>query len=111
MKLPDFADLVIFENDDYLVVNKPPFLATLDERVGGAPNMLRLARQQHDDIQAAHRLDRKPWLLMEEESRTTTAQRYPSHDRPSACRAVTVAYSDNSAREIFTGIEFEIDVK
>ena len=59
MKLPDFADLVIFENDDYLVVNKPPFLATLDERVGGAPNMLRLARQEHDDIQAAHRLDRE----------------------------------------------------
>ena len=59
MKLPDFSDLVIFENDDFLVVNKPPFLATLDERVGGAPNMLRLAREQHDDIQAAHRLDRE----------------------------------------------------
>ncbi|WP_310396980.1 RluA family pseudouridine synthase [Hymenobacter sp.] len=58
MKLPKFSDLVIFENDDYLVVNKPPFLATLDERVGGAPNMLRLSRQHHDDIQAAHRLDR-----------------------------------------------------
>ena len=58
MKLPDFSDLVLFENDDYLVVNKPPFLATLDERVGGAPNLLRLARQHHADIQAAHRLDR-----------------------------------------------------
>jgi 23S rRNA pseudouridine955/2504/2580 synthase len=59
MKLPNFSDLVIFENNDYLVVNKPPFLATLDERVGGAPNMLRLARQNYDDIQAAHRLDRE----------------------------------------------------
>lgn len=59
MKLPAFSDLVIFENDDYLVVNKPPFLATLDERVGGAPNMLRLARQHHADSQAAHRLDRE----------------------------------------------------
>jgi RluA family pseudouridine synthase len=54
-----FSDLIIFENDDYLVVNKPPFLATLDERVGGAPNLLRMARQQYDDIQAAHRLDRE----------------------------------------------------
>ena len=58
MKLPNFYDLILFENDDYLVVNKPPFLATLDERVGGAPNLLRLARQHYDDIQAAHRLDR-----------------------------------------------------
>lgn len=59
MKLPDFSDLVLFENDDFVVVNKPPFLATLDERVGGAPNMLRLARQHYDDVQAAHRLDRE----------------------------------------------------
>jgi|SRR6476661_41726 len=58
MKLPNFKDLILFENDDYVVVNKPPFLATLDERVGGAPNLLRLARQSYDDIQAAHRLDR-----------------------------------------------------
>ena len=59
MKLPNFKDLILFENDDYVVVNKPPFLATLDEWVGGAPNLLRLARQQYDDIQAAHRLDRE----------------------------------------------------
>ena len=59
MKLPNFQDLILFENDDYLVVNKPPYLATLDERVGGAPNLLRLARQEYDDIQAAHRLDRE----------------------------------------------------
>lgn len=59
MKLPKFSDLILFENDDYVVVNKPPFLATLDERVGGAPNMLRLARQHYDDIQAAHRIDRE----------------------------------------------------
>ena len=58
MKPPHFPDLVIFENDDYVVVNKPPFLASLDERVGGAPNLLRLARQHYDDIQPAHRLDR-----------------------------------------------------
>lgn len=58
LKLPLFSELIIFENDEYLVVNKPPFLATLDERVGGAPNLLRLARQHSDDVQAAHRLDR-----------------------------------------------------
>lgn len=58
MKPLAFPDLVLFENDDYLVVSKPPFLPTLDERVGGAVNLLGLARQHYDDIQVGHRLDR-----------------------------------------------------
>ncbi|MBC6606383.1 RluA family pseudouridine synthase [Hymenobacter sp. BT188] len=59
MKQPDFQDLILFEDDDYIVINKPPFLATLDERVGGAPNILRMARQYHSDMQACHRLDKE----------------------------------------------------
>lgn len=59
MKTPDFKDLILFEDEDYIVINKPPFLATLDERFGGAQNILRLARQHYDDIQACHRLDKE----------------------------------------------------
>ncbi len=59
MKLPSLADLLLYENDDYLVLNKPPFLATLDERSGVAPNILRLVRQQYPDAQVAHRLDKE----------------------------------------------------
>ncbi len=58
MKPLAFRDLILFENDDYVVVSKPPFLPTLDERVGGANNLLRMARQQYDDVQVGHRLDR-----------------------------------------------------
>jgi 23S rRNA pseudouridine955/2504/2580 synthase len=58
MKPPKFKDLILFENDDYIVVNKPPFLATLDERIGVAPSLLRLAREYADDAQVGHRLDR-----------------------------------------------------
>lgn len=58
MKPLSFPDLILFENDDYVVVNKPPFLPTLDERVGGALNLLRMARQHYDDVQVGHRLDR-----------------------------------------------------
>ncbi len=58
MKPPKFQDLILFESDDYLVVNKPPFLATLDERIGVAPSLLRLARDYADDAQVGHRLDR-----------------------------------------------------
>lgn len=60
MKYPNFKDLILFENDDYIVVNKPPFLASLDERSKpGEINVLRLARQYTDDAQVCHRLDKE----------------------------------------------------
>ncbi|WP_316752193.1 RluA family pseudouridine synthase [Pedobacter gandavensis] len=60
MKYPSFKDLILFENDDYIVVNKPPFVASLDERGGsGEVNILRLARQYSADAQVCHRLDKE----------------------------------------------------
>lgn len=60
MKYPNFKDLILFENDDYIVVNKPPFIASLDERTTGAEiNILRLAKQYHADAQVCHRLDKE----------------------------------------------------
>lgn len=58
MKYPVFEDLIIFENDDFVVVNKPPFLATLEDRTPNSTNMLKLARQYSPDMQACHRLDK-----------------------------------------------------
>ncbi len=62
MKYPKFKDLIIFENDDYIVVNKPPFVASLDERGAAGThevNILRLARLYSDDAQICHRLDKE----------------------------------------------------
>lgn len=60
MKYPSFKDLILFEDNDYIVVNKPPFVASLDERGGsGEVNILRLARQYADDAQVCHRLDKE----------------------------------------------------
>lgn len=59
MKIPRFQDLILFENSDLLVVNKPPFISSLDEREGGEVNMLRLAKQYFQDIQICHRLDKE----------------------------------------------------
>ncbi|MCC9165926.1 RluA family pseudouridine synthase [Pontibacter harenae] len=58
MKYPVFKDLIIFENDEYLVVNKPPFLATLEDRTPNTTNLLKLAKQHNPDLQACHRLDK-----------------------------------------------------
>ncbi|HVD99308.1 MAG TPA: RluA family pseudouridine synthase [Cytophagaceae bacterium] len=58
MKTPDFKELIIFENDDYILVNKPPFISTLDERTN-APNIKNMAKKYWEDAQVCHRLDKE----------------------------------------------------
>lgn len=52
-----FRDTILFEDDDYIVVNKPPFVSTLEDRHGGV-NLLALAREYHSAAQVCHRLDK-----------------------------------------------------
>ena len=51
------SDILLFENDDYLLINKPPFISTLEDRVSGV-NILALAREWVPDAQVCHRLDK-----------------------------------------------------
>lgn len=56
----NFKDLIIFENDDYIVINKPPYIASLDERqADNSQSILRMAKEYSDDAQLAHRLDKE----------------------------------------------------
>lgn len=52
-----FEDLILFQDNNYIVVNKPPFLSTLEDRQDKV-NLLRLARQYEDSAQVCHRLDK-----------------------------------------------------
>jgi len=52
-----FEDLILFEDDDFVVVNKPPFLSTLEDRKDKV-NLLELARTHVETAQVAHRLDK-----------------------------------------------------
>ncbi len=52
-----FADLVLFEDNDYVLINKPPFISTLEDR-NDPMNILALAREVLDDPQVCHRLDK-----------------------------------------------------
>lgn len=55
-----FEDLIVFENDDYILINKPPHVASLDERNADKPmSILRLAKAYHADAQLCHRLDKE----------------------------------------------------
>jgi len=46
------------EDDHYLVVNKPPNIATLEDRVDPV-NLLALAKEYYPEAQACHRLDKE----------------------------------------------------
>ncbi|NOT74141.1 MAG: RluA family pseudouridine synthase [Cyclobacteriaceae bacterium] len=54
---PSFSDLILFQNEDYILINKPPFIATLEDRVEPV-NILALAREVESDPQVCHRLDK-----------------------------------------------------
>ncbi len=58
MKKVDFQNLILFENGDYLVINKPPYLSSLDDR-HEAQNILDLAKAHTPDSQLCHRLDKE----------------------------------------------------
>lgn len=60
MKKLSFSDLIIFENEDYIIINKPPHLSTLQDRQEeGKNHVLAMAREYCETSQVAHRLDRE----------------------------------------------------
>jgi 23S rRNA pseudouridine955/2504/2580 synthase len=60
LKKPDFASLIIFENDNYLAVNKPTGISVLDDRsIPPVKSMLDLAKEYQATAQACHRIDKE----------------------------------------------------
>jgi 23S rRNA pseudouridine955/2504/2580 synthase len=51
------SSLILWENDDFLVINKPPHIASLEDRAEPV-NILSLARKHIDSAQLCHRLDK-----------------------------------------------------
>lgn len=58
MKKLKVRDWIVFENDDYLVINKPPGVSSLHERIGIAESMIEAVRRLNENYQLCHRLDR-----------------------------------------------------
>ncbi len=56
----NFKDIILFENEDYVLINKPPYLSSLDERTQDKQqSILRLAKEYSSDAQLCHRLDKE----------------------------------------------------
>lgn len=58
MKKRTFKDLIIQESDDYIFINKPPFISTLEDR-NDRENILKLAREYQPSLSVCHRLDKE----------------------------------------------------
>ncbi|HUQ96836.1 MAG TPA: RluA family pseudouridine synthase [Chitinophagaceae bacterium] len=52
------SELVLFENDDFVALNKPSGLLTIPDRAGNDPSLKGYLKQQYGDIFTVHRLDR-----------------------------------------------------
>jgi len=92
MKFPKFADLIIFEDDDIIVVNKPPFISSLDEREGGEVNMLRLAKSYSEDAQVCHRLDKE------------TSGALIIAKNPEAYRSISMQFEKRQVKKVYHAI-------
>lgn len=55
-----FDDLIVFENQNYVVINKPAFVPSINERTADRSlSIQKLAKEKYDDIQLCHRLDKE----------------------------------------------------
>ena len=54
----NFKEWIIFENEDYLAINKPPYVATLEDRASPI-SVLKLAREYNSELRVCHRLDKE----------------------------------------------------
>jgi 23S rRNA pseudouridine955/2504/2580 synthase len=57
MKKQGFNELILFENTDFLAINKPSGVSTLEDRAEDT-NILSTAKNLFPDIQVCHRLDK-----------------------------------------------------
>lgn len=60
MKIPkfNFEEAILYQDADFIIINKPPFISTLEDR-NDSENILALARQFEVDAQVCHRLDKE----------------------------------------------------
>lgn len=52
-------DYILFQNEDFVAINKPAGLLTIPDRAGKDVSLKRLLQEQFDDVFTVHRLDRE----------------------------------------------------
>lgn len=49
---------IVFENDDFLAINKPAGISSLHERLGEAISIIELVKSINEEYQLCHRIDK-----------------------------------------------------
>lgn len=57
--IKQFQEAIVFDDDHLLVINKPAFVSSIDERQLLAPSILTIARKLYPQITVCHRLDKE----------------------------------------------------
>ena len=53
-RIPPFTSIILYEDDDYILINKPPYISCLED-----VNILKLSKKYHPATQLCHRLDKE----------------------------------------------------
>ncbi|MCP3660865.1 MAG: RNA pseudouridine synthase [Bacteroidetes bacterium] len=59
MKKINLEKLILFEDQNYLALNKPPMISTIPDRIDKGINILKLLRNKYPEIKVCHRLDKE----------------------------------------------------
>ncbi|MDX5320872.1 MAG: RNA pseudouridine synthase, partial [Bacteroidota bacterium] len=87
-----FEDWIIHEDAHTLAISKPPGIASLDERSGNAPSIIRLAKNYHPELQLCHRIDKETSgiLLMAKD--------------PESYREIAMAFEDRRVEKVYHAV-------
>ena len=86
-----FKDLILYEDEDYIIINKPSHVATLDDR-NDPFSIIELARSYVTDAQVGHRLDKE----------TSGALALAKH--PEAYRALALQFEHRRVKKIYHAV-------
>jgi 23S rRNA pseudouridine955/2504/2580 synthase len=91
MKKTKLSDILLYADDDFLLVNKPSGVSTLEDR-NDPENMLAWLRSEYPDAQAAHRLDKE----------TTGVLAFARH--PEAYRHLAMQFEARTVKKVYHAI-------
>src|SRR5258706_3577693 len=91
MKSIKFTDLILIEDQDYILISKPPFISTLEDR-NDPQNILVLAKEYTSEAQVCHRLDKD------------TSGVLAIAKNPAAYRHLSMQFEGRAVRQIYQAV-------
>jgi len=96
MKKISIDDILLWENDDYLLVNKPSGVSSLDDRDATRYGMIDVVKEHLADAQLCHRLDRE----------TSGIMAVAKH--PQAYRHLAIQFEKRQVRKLYHAVSLGI---